>query len=55
MFLVQNKKYQNIKVFINDNESMVIEPKSAKRINIEKLSKHLEDLQESGLITVKKI
>jgi hypothetical protein len=55
MFLIQNKKYQNLKVFISESESVVIEPKSAKRINIPKLSKHIEDLQEAGLISVKKV
>jgi hypothetical protein len=55
VFNVINKKYQPIKLFINENESVIIGAKESKKINVIKLSQHLSDLEKSGFISIKKI
>lgn len=55
MYSVTNKKYQKIKIFLNQSDSITIEPKATVNINIREVSEHMSDLQESGFIKIKKV
>jgi hypothetical protein len=50
---ITNKKYQPVKVFISNTETILIDGKSSKRVNVLKESDHLKDLKSAGLITVR--
>lgn len=52
---ITNKKYQPVKIFITDNETVIIPGKESKKVNILKESEHMKDLVKSGLITIKKV
>lgn len=52
---ITNKKYQPIKIFITDNETVIIPGKESKKINVIAESQHIVDLVKSGLITTKKV
>lgn len=52
---ITNKKYQPIKIFLTDSETVIIPGKESKKVNILKESEHILDLTKSGLITIKKV
>lgn len=51
---ITNKKYQPVKVFLNDKETVLIGGKESKKVNILKESEHMKDLVKSGLLTIKR-
>jgi hypothetical protein len=55
MYSVTNKKYQKIKIFVNQHESVDVQPKETIMINVPNISEHMKDLQESGFIKIKKV
>lgn len=55
MFSITNKKYQKIKVLINDTQSVLIGPKDTANVNIKDPSQHMKDLEKEGLINIKKV
>jgi hypothetical protein len=50
---ITNKKYQPIKIFLSNTETLMIPGKENKRVNVLKESDHLKDLKSAGLITVR--
>lgn len=55
MLAIQNKKYQTIKVFINDHATVSIGPKETQNVNVNESSNHMKDLEKSGLIKITKV
>lgn len=55
MYSITNKKYQKIKIFLNQADSITIEPKATVNVNVQSISEHMSDLQESGFIKIKKV
>jgi hypothetical protein len=52
---ITNKKYQKIKVFLTEEETLVLQPKETKKIILSEISQHLKDLELEGSISIKKI
>ena len=52
---ITNKKYQRLKIFLNVNETLILESKETKKVNIVEVSEHLKDLENEGSISIKKI
>jgi hypothetical protein len=55
MLSITNKKYQKIKVLINDTQTVSIGPKETANVNIKEPSLHMKDLEKEGLINIKKV
>lgn len=52
---ITNKKYQRIKIFLNVSETIILESKETKKVNIVEVSEHLKDLENEGSISIKKL
>lgn len=52
---ITNKKYQRIKIFLNTEETIVLESKQTKKVMLSEISQHLKDLENEGSISIKKI
>jgi hypothetical protein len=52
---ITNKKYQRIKIFLNTEETIVLESKETKKVMLSEISQHLKDLEIEGSISIKKI
>ena len=52
---ITNKKYQKIKVFLTEEETLVLQAKETKKIILSEISQHLKDLELEGSISIKKI
>ena len=52
---ITNKKYQRIKIFLNTEETIILESKETKKIMLSEISQHLKDLEVEGSISIKKI
>lgn len=55
MYEIKNNMYQNIKLIIDKNNSIIIPSKGVIKVNINETTEQLEDLKRSGNITYKKI
>ena len=55
MFSITNKKYQKIKVLVNNTQTASISPKGTVNVNIKEPSQHMKDLEKEGLIVIKKV
>lgn len=51
---ITNKKYQPIKVFLSDDETLVLNSKETKKIKIGAISQHLADMETESVISIKK-
>jgi hypothetical protein len=52
---ITNKKYQKVKVFLNVDETLILEAKETKKVILSDFSQHLKDLEKEGSISIKKI
>ena len=52
---ITNKKYQRIKIFLNTEETIILESKETKKVMLSEISQHLKDLEVEGSISIKKI
>ena len=53
-YLITNKKYQKIKIFLNDGV-ITLESKETKDVNTNGISDHMKNLSENDLIKIKKV
>jgi hypothetical protein len=52
---ITNKKYQKVKVFLNVDETLILEAKETKKVILSDFSQHLKDLEKEGSVSIKTI
>jgi hypothetical protein len=51
---ITNKKYQPIKVFLSDDETIILNSKETKKIKVGSISTHMTDMENESVISIKK-
>lgn len=51
---ITNKKYQPVKVFLSNTETLFIGSKETKKVRVLEVSQHLSDLEQDKVLVVTK-
>jgi hypothetical protein len=50
-----NKKYQPIRLFLSDTETLILNEKETKKIFLTEISQYMKDMEAEGVIQLKQI
>ena len=50
-----NKKYQPIRLFLSDTETIILNEKETKKIFLTEISQYMKDMEAEGVIQLKQI
>ena len=55
LYNLTNKKYQPIKLFLSNDETIIIPSKETKKVFLTEISDYLKDMEAEGVIQIKQI
>lgn len=55
LYNLTNKKYQPIKLFLSNDETIIIRTKETKKVFLTEISEYLKDMEAEGVIQIKQI